>query len=296
MASPQSQRIRGTLLQIPVGVSIEQARSDWEDGARASPLDPEVVRTAVQVAGLAAEWAAAPAQADDGRAVLLAHGGGFNAGSIATHRAIAGGVAKAAAARVLTVEYRRAPEAPFPAAVDDMVSSYRALLEQGQMPERLALAGDSAGGALVLALLLRLRDAGLPLPRAAVLISPWLDLSLSGPTVQSLAAQDPMVSERALRDAARMYLGNGDPRDPLASPLFADLRGLPPLLVQVGSDEILLSDATRLAERAEAAGVEVRLNVWKGMWHVWHHWAPDLPEGSDAVRQLGGFLRERLAS
>jgi acetyl esterase/lipase len=226
--------------------------------------------------------------------LLFLHGGGFSSGSCVTHRELAARLSLASGARALVLDYRLAPEHPFPAAVEDAATGYEWLLAQGIKAGQIAVGGDSAGGALALAALLLLRERGIALPAATVLFSPWLDLAVSGPTITSRAALDPLTSGEDLRAAAALYLAGADPATPLASPLFGDLRGLPPTLVQAGDHEVLLSDATRLAERAEAAGVALTLDVWDEMWHVWHAWAGILPEGQQAIDRAGQFIRERL--
>jgi acetyl esterase/lipase len=224
--------------------------------------------------------------------MLYLHGGGYVVGSIATHRGLAGRLSQAAAARVLLVDYRLAPEHPFPAAVDDAAGAYRWLLAQGIEPARLVIAGDSAGGGLTIATLVALRDAGVPLPAAAVCLSPWVDLEGRGDSVTTKAAADPLVHKDMLVQLAAWYLAGADPRTQLAAPLYADLRHLPPLLIQVGTAEILLDDAIRLAEKATAAGVKVTLEPWEDMIHVWQLFAPMLPEGQKAIEGIGVFVRQ----
>jgi acetyl esterase/lipase len=243
--------------------------------------------------GVRAEWTEAPGARED-RVLVYLHGGGYCLGSIATHRGLTARLSRAARVRVLSVDYRLAPENPHPAAVEDAVAAVRHVYASGLPPARVAVAGDSAGGGLTLATLLALRDRRLPPPAAGVCISPWTDLSASGQSVRTRAALDPLVAPADLERLATAYLGGCDPRAPLASPLFADLRGLPPLLVHVGTAEILLDDATRLAERAREAGVEVELEVWDDMIHVWHAFADVLPEGEQAIDGIAGFLDKRL--
>ncbi len=203
-------------------------------------------------------------------------------------------MARAAQARALIIDYRLAPEHPFPAAVEDAVTAYRWLLDQGIRPERIAVAGESAGGGLTVALLIALRDRGLPLPAAAVPISPWVDMEGLGETVTTNAERDPLVKKDLLLNMAQGYLQGQDPRSPLAAPLYADLRGLPPLLIQVGEAEVLLSDAQRLAERAKEAGVDVTYEPWDDMIHIWHGFS-FLPEASQATDRIGEFVREHTS-
>jgi len=295
MASPELGRLISMMRAQPrpENPSVEEMRAGFEALAGLLPCPPDVTRTPVEAAGRPAEWIAAPG-ADPSRAVLYLHGGGYVIGSLNTHRELAGRLSRASGARVLLLDYRLAPEHPFPAAVEDAAAAWRWLITQGVAARRAAVAGDSAGGGLTLATLLRLRDTGAPLPAAGVCLSPWVDLEATGASMQSRSAVDPIVQREPLLQMAQLYLGGASARDPLASPLYASLRGLPPLLVQVGEAETLLDDATRLSERARAAGVEVTLEVWPEMIHVWHLFAPLLPEGAKAVDGVGAFMRERL--
>lgn len=240
-----------------------------------------------------AEWVAAPG-IDPERAVLYLHGGGYAIGSINTHRRLAYDISAASSARVLLIDYRLAPEHPFPAAVDDAATAWRWLLQQGFATDRLAIAGDSAGGGLTIATLVNLRDQKLGLPACAVAISPWIDLEGKGDSITTRAAQDPMVQRAGLLWMAKLYLNNKDPHTPLAAPLHADLAGLPPVLVQVGTAETLLDDATRLAEKLYRAGGDVRLAVWPDMLHVFPFFAPILSEGRDGCREIGHFIHDRM--
>jgi acetyl esterase/lipase len=241
------------------------------------------------VSGVPAEWIVPPGVAAD-RVILYLHGGGYVSGSINTHRAMVARIARASDARALAIDYRLAPEHPFRAGLDDSIAAYRWLLSQGYRPSRIVVAGDSAGGGLTLALLAALRDAGEPMPAAAVPISPWTDLEGTGESVRTKAAKDPMVQFEDLSSMAKLYATNADLRNPLASPLYADFRGFPPLLIQVGDAEILLDDATRVAERAKSADVQVELEVWDDMVHVWHVFAKILPEGQQAIDKIGKFV------
>jgi acetyl esterase/lipase len=295
MPSPQLEALVGALRAgNPVGGDDIPAMRESMAAAMAGFAPPADVRyEPVDAGGVPAEWTAAPGARQD-RALVYLHGGGYCLGGVATHRGLVARLSRTARLRVLNVDYRLAPEHPHPAAVLDAVAAVRFAYASGLAPSRVAVGGDSAGGGLALATLLRLRDAGLPLPAAGVCISPWTDLTGSGESVRTRADLDPLVDADDLRILADAYLGGGDPRAPLASPLFADLRGLPPLLVHVGTAEILLDDATGLAERARDVGVPVELEVWDDMIHVWHAFADVLPEGVQAIEGIAGFLDKRL--
>ena len=274
--------------------SVEQMRTGMEAMVQMAPVPADVERVSVTANGVPAEWVSTPG-VDPQRVVLYLHGGGYVIGSINTHRDLAQRISRAAAARVLLIGYRLAPEHPHPAAVEDATAAYRWLLAQGVSPAKLAIAGDSAGGGLTVATLVALRDAGQPLPAAAVCLSPWVDLEGLGESMTSKADVDPMVQRGPLLRMAAMYLNGQNPRTPLAAPLHADLRGLPPMLIQVGTAETLLDDSTRLAERARAAGVDVTLDPWDDMIHVWQAFAMLLPEGQQAIDGIGTFIRQRTA-
>ncbi len=293
MASEALSKIVDMLRANPLQGDLAQMRASMELGSAATPLPSDVKFEAVSANGVSAEWAIAPGARDD-RVLVYVHGGGYTMGSLATHRALCARLSRLARLRVLNVAYRLAPEHPHPAAVEDATAAVRWLYAQGFAPCRVAIGGDSAGGGLTLATLLALRDSGAPLPAAGVCISPWTDLSASGESIRTKASVDPMVTEGPLRQMAAAYLGGKDARTPLASPLFADLRGLPPLLVQVGDAEILLDDATRLASRARDAGVDVTLEVWEEMFHVWHAFAEILPEAARACERIATWLEPRL--
>jgi monoterpene epsilon-lactone hydrolase len=248
----------------------------------------------VSAGGVKAEWITAPNAAAD-RAILYLHGGGYIMGSINTHRELIARLSKAAQARILALDYRLAPEHPFPAPVEDATAAYRWMLAQGLKPSRIAVAGDSAGGGLTVAALVAFRDAGLPMPAAGIPISPWVDLEAIGESMKTRSSQDPIVKPEMIREIARVYLAGQNPRSPLAAPLYADLHGLPPLLIHVGDAEALLDDSKRLAERAKAAGVDVTLEVWPEMPHVWHLFAHFLPEGQQAIDRAGEFVRKLTA-
>jgi epsilon-lactone hydrolase len=206
-----------------------------------------------------------------------------------------GGRARGAHAHA-RVGYRLAPEHPFPAAVEDAVSAYDWLLSTGLDPAQIIIGGDSAGGGLTAATLVALKQTGKPMPGGAVCISPWTDMTLTGESIVSKADADPMIAPDGITRVRDAYVGASDPRDPLASPILAELSGLPPLLIQVGENEVLLSDSTRLAERAESAGVDVTLEVWPDMIHVWHFFAAILPEGQQALDRIGEWAKQRLGA
>jgi acetyl esterase/lipase len=248
----------------------------------------------VDSGGVKGEWISAPGAAAD-RAILYFHGGGYVLGSIHSHRDMCERLSRAAQARVLALDYRLAPEHPFPAAVDDARAAYRWLLKQGLQPKRIALAGDSAGGGLTFATLLALKEHGDPMPACAVPLSPWVDLEATGDSMISKDSEDPMVHKNLVEQMAKTYVPSGDLRNPLAAPLYGDLRGLPPLLIQVGSRETLLDDAVRMADKAKKAGVEVELNVWNGQIHVWQIFASRLDEGEQAIQKIGAFIKKHAA-
>jgi epsilon-lactone hydrolase len=289
MASEQLTKVIERIKSQPQNpnASIEARRAGMERISERVASDALCEKvTAGNVPG---EWISAPG-ANPQRVILYLHGGGYVVGSINTHRAMVARIARAANARALAIDYRLAPESPFPAAVNDAVAAYRWLLARGYKPNNIVIAGDSAGGGLTIAALLKLRDAGDPMPAGAVPISPWTDLEGTGESVRSRAARDPMVTQDNLASSARQYYRDHDPTHPLISPLHGDFRGLPPMLIQVGDAEILLDDATRVAERAKAAGVKVELEVWDDMIHVWHVFAKILPEGQQAIDKIGKWV------
>jgi acetyl esterase/lipase len=286
--------VRAHLAKLPPSDSLTTAerRAQYERAEKVFPTPPEVKVERVSAPAAPAEWLRPPG-AVAGRVVLYLHGGGYVIGSPRSHRHLAAAIASAAAASALLLDYRLAPEHPYPAAVDDAAAAYRWLLDQAIAPEHVVIAGDSAGGGLTVATLLALRDRGVPLPAGGVCISPWVDLTCGGGSYRTKAAVDPIVTQAGVAEMAQAYLGNVSPRTPLASPLFADLRGLPPLLIHVGSDEVLLDDAVQLAATAKAAGVETTIEVWERMIHVWHWFLPMLDEAQSAVEAIGSFTRAR---
>ena len=293
MASQMLQTIIQMIRSAPDlhGAPVEQRRAAFEAVTQMFPVPDDVKSEPVDAGGIPAEWIAAPG-ADPERVIYYLHGGGYAMGSINTHREMVSRISRASGARALAIDYRLAPEHPFPAAVEDATAAYRWLLSAGVDPARLVIAGDSAGGGLTVATLVALRDAGDSLPAAAVCLSPWVDMEGIGESMTTKAEADPMVNREDLLEGAQAYLGGADPRTPLAAPLYADLKGLPPLLIHVGTAETLLDDSTRLAERAKAAGVDVTLEPWDDMIHVWQIFAATLPEGQQAIDRVGEFIRE----
>lgn len=303
MASPENKKLIELLWKNYPGPSDYEKMKNKVDKMRANfvmatknfttpPADTKI--DAVDVGGIPAEWLAAPG-VDVDRVLLYLHGGGYVIGSIETHRGLTSALSAAANCRVLALDYRLGPEHQYPAAVDDATTAYRWLLKQGVAAKNIAISGDSAGGGLTLATLLALKAAGDELPGAAAPISPWTDMEGTGESMKTKVDLDPMVEPGGLMGMAKLYMGDGDYRAPTASPLHGDYEGLPPLLIQVGELETLHDDATRVAEKAKAAGVDVTLEVWDEMIHVWHLFAPMLPEGREAIVRIGEFLKEHTS-
>ena len=247
----------------------------------------------INVGGILAESLTCP-DAMDGRVILYFHGGGYTVGSCDAYRPLGSYISLAAKMRLILLEYRLAPEFPFPAALDDAVLAYRWLLESGISPRNIALAGDSAGGGLAMATAVSLRDQKIALPGAIVCMSPWVDLANTGESSMTESNKGLILIPEILKSWAAFYIGDNDYQNPLISPLYADLSGLPPMLIQVGSHEIILNDSTRLAERARNAGVDVTLEVWDGMWHDWQVFTNRLPESKRAINGIGEFLRKHM--
>ena len=280
-------------IRNPNHEAVEASRRNLEAITARVPAPPSGVSIEpVEADGIPAEWVSAP-NADPNRALLYLHGGAYTLGSPKIYRELTWRLSKAARARVLAIDYRLAPEHRFPAALHDAITAWRWLLSNGFESRRLLVAGDSAGGGLTLATLLALRDGGHPLPAGAVCFSPWTDLSCSGESVKRNARRDPMLVSALILPTARNYLGDADPTNPLASPLFGDLHNLPPLLIHVGTSEILLSDSIRFAKKAETANVDVSMKVWGNLPHVFHLFARVLPEGRQAIDEMGRFCQKR---
>ena len=287
--------IRAHLASLPPmrEQTVEEARSLYDKAQYVFELPEGVGVQTTEVGGVPAEIVT-PSDGGAGTFLYL-HGGGYAIGSPASHRHLIAALATACRTRAVALDYRRAPEDPFPAAVDDALAGYRGLLDAGTAPGSIVIGGDSAGGGLTAATLIAIREAGLARPAAGVCISPWADLTNEAPSYRTHAERDPLVFQEDIDRWGRAYLGGADPRTPLASPLHADLSGLPPLLIQVGSEEVLLDDSRGLANRCEAAGVEVTLEVWEGMIHVWHWFGEYLDEAGEAVARIAGFVNARLS-
>ena len=292
MPNLQIDAVRKLLKESPVateGASLADMRKGMDAMANMAPRLREVSSEPVDAGGVPAEWFTFE-DGDSGRVLLYVHGGGYVMGSVESHRCLLERLAVAVKGRVLALDYRLAPEVPFPAPVDDTLMAYKWLLETGSRPSQIAIAGDSAGGGLTLSALVAIRDAGLELPACGAPISPWTDMEGTGDSMQTRADVDPMVQKSAIIELGQTYLAGSDPRDPKASPLYADLNGLPPLLIQVGDCETLLDDTTRIEPRLKNAGVDVTVEVWDEMIHVWHLFAPMLDKGQEAITRIGEFV------
>jgi acetyl esterase/lipase len=273
---------------------IEEIRVLMDQFSTIFPVAEGIAIEPVNAGGVPGEWVTAPGARKDA-AILYLHGGGYVLGSPDSHRHLVAALAEEASAAVLSLRYRLAPEHPFPAAVEDAVTGYRWLLAQGFSPARIGIAGDSAGGGLTVATLVALRDAGDPRPATGICLSPWVDLTCSAASYPAKADADPMVQRQGVLLFASQYLQGKDPKTPLASPLFANLKGLPPLLIHVGSEEVLLDDAIGLDTKATKAQVDSVLEIWEGMIHVWHVFHPMLKEGRDAIRRIGEHFNLRIS-
>ena len=286
------ERIRAVYRNWNRDTTVARMRSDWDAafGGSTAPVTCEPV----SAGGVDGEWIS-PASAPDDRAILYFHGGGFRIGSVNSHRDLIAQIALASGCRVLAINYRLAPEHRFPAALDDALAAYGWMLDRGLKPVNIAFAGDSAGGNLVLAAMLALRDRGLPLPISAVLMSPWTDLAATGASYVTRAEADPIHQRPMILALAKNYLGGqGDACDPLVSPLYADLAGLPPLLIQVGDRETVLDDSVMLADKARAAGIDASLEVWDRMIHVFQMFGTEIPEAHRAIASIAQFLNRHL--
>lgn len=275
----------------PAVLSLAEQRAMAERVADSTTEPSGVTYDDVDAGGVPAQWVT-PDGAVTGRVLLYFHGGGYGFCSVRSHRKLVGHLARAGGCRALSVDYRLAPEHPHPAALADALTAYRWVLEQGTEPGQIVVAGDSAGGGIAVALLLKARDEGLPLPGAGVLLSPWVDLAMTGDSLVSRAPMDVRQDPTGTRWCAGQFLVGQDPCDPFASPLYGDLTGLPPLYIQAGDWDILVDDSHRLADKARRARVEVRLEVFPEMLHAFQIWAGNLPEADEAVARIGEYLRD----
>jgi epsilon-lactone hydrolase len=294
MAQSEIDAVRALLKSKPRPVGWPERRKRLDEVGTVWPTADDVKLTAVDVNGIPGEYSIAPGS-DASRVLMFFHGGGYCSGSIESHRRLVTEAGRAARMRTLGVAYRLAPEHPFPAAYDDALTAWRFLRNQGIAAAHIAIGGDSAGAGLTVALISRLRDGHEEIPASAWLVSPWTDLTMSGSTLVSKAAVDPLIHKEYLNELADAYLPAGmDRKDPRVSPLYADFRNFPPILIQIGSNETLLDDATRLAARAGAADVAVTLEVWPDMIHAWPLWNAHLEDGRRALVSAGSFIRAHL--
>ena len=293
MADSEIARLREIIAARPRATEIAQMRLDADARSKVFGLAADVTVQPVDANGVRAEWTSTP-DADPSAAILYLHGGGYVICSLDSHRHLMAEVGRASGTRTLAIDYRLAPEHPFPAAVEDTVAAYRYLLDSGLKPNQIALAGDSAGGGLVVGSLLAIREAGLPLPACGWCISPWVDMEALGKSFTDRAAADPTVQKATIQMMAGLYLGGADPRHPHAAPLYGDLREFPPLLIQVGAAETLLDDSVALARKAGAADVIVDLQIWPEMIHIWHIYFPMLAAARRAISAGGSFVRNAI--
>jgi epsilon-lactone hydrolase len=294
MAQSEIDSIRALLVSKPRPVGWTERRKRIDDVGSVWPVADDVKLVAVDASGVPGEWSSVPGS-DPSRVLLFFHGGGYCSGSIRSHRRMVSEAGRAAKVRTLAIAYRLAPEHPYPAALDDALSAWRFLRQMGIPAAHIAIGGDSAGGGLTAALINRLKAADEELPGCAWLVSPWIDLAMSGSTMTSKDAVDPLIHKTYLEELAGAYVPPGmDRTDPRVSPLFADLRRFPPSLIQVGSAETLLADAVRFACAAGVVDVAVTLEVWPHMIHAWHLWNAHLEAGRRALTSAGGFIRAHL--
>lgn len=296
MLSKEGQTIRQLLLENAkknfASPSIDEARVNLEMMASRRPLLAGTYIEPETTVGVPCEWVLF-SNAQKEKVVLFLHGGGYTIGSSKASRGLLSNLSSAFGVRILSVDFRQAPEHPFPAAVEDTTAVYCWMLDQGIEAKNIVLMGESSGGGLALATLLSLRDSDVKLPACSVLLSPWTDLACSGHSMISNVDSDPMNDPTTAKRFAMLYAGTTDVRHALISPLYADLKGLPPLLIQVGSCEVFLDDSLGVAEKAKREGCEVTLDIWEGMWHAWHNFAPQLPEGRRAIEKIAKFIHEK---
>ena len=293
MSDPEITAIRAEIADRTRATEIPQMRRDYDARGLAFGLPSDVKVEPLTANGVKAEWTATPG-ADASKVILFLHGGGYVIGSLDSHRHLVAECGRTAGVRTLAIDYRMAPEHPFPAAVEDTVAAYRFLLSSGVAAGKICIAGDSAGGGLVVGGILAIRDAGLPLPACAWCISPWVDMEARGQSFTDRAATDPTVQAPTIRFMAETYLAGADPRSAHAAPHYGDLRGLPPMMIQVGACETLLDDSIQLARAAGIADVAVDLQIWPEMIHVWHTYHTELSAGKRAIAAGGAFVKSKL--
>ena len=294
MAQSEIDNIRALLQSKPRPVGWAERRERLDAIGSVWPVADDVKLEAVDVSGLRGEWSIAPGS-DASRVLMFFHGGGYCSGSIVSHRRMVTEAGRAAKVRTLAIAYRLAPEHPFPAAYDDALTAWHFLRNEGIPGGQIAVGGDSAGGGLAMALISRLRDAHEELPACAWLVSLWIDLTMSGSTLTTKDAVDPIIHKQYLNQLAEAYLPAGiDRKDPRVSPLYADLKDFPPILIQVGSAETLLDDAVRFAGAAGAADASVTLEIWPHMIHAWHLWNAHLESGRHALVDAGAFIQAHI--
>ncbi len=272
---------------------LQKLRKGFEMLANKHPLPKHVYFKRIYIQDIPAAWII-PAKANKEIVMLYLHGGGYAVGSVNTHKALVSKIAKKAGVVALAIDYRLAPEHPFPAAIDDAISAYDYLLEQNYLPQNIFIAGDSAGGGLTIATLIALKEMGRPMPATAVCLSPWTDLAVTGTSVTEKAHLDPMIVGYLLSEWAARYAGETPTNHPLISPLYANLSGLPPMLIQVGTDEVILDDSTRFAQKAREQGTDVTLDVWDGMIHVWQYLWYVIPEANEAIKQIAAYVNAKI--
>jgi epsilon-lactone hydrolase len=294
IASFKAQWLLAAANRRGVPISIEEQRSSFEEYFQAVPIADGCVVQPIPSPGPAGETIV-PRDATPSCALLYFHGGGFFFGSLQSHRHLVSRLAVAAGVTAVSIDYRLAPEHPFPAALEDALAAYRWLLAQGFPPSGIVLAGDSAGGNLAAAAVLKIRDEGLAIPGGLYLVSAWLDLTLSGDSYEVRASQDPILARGAMREVTQLYLGQVDGRNPYVSPVKGDLSGFPQLMIQIGADEVLLSESLAFAQKAALQGVGVRLHVWPEMIHAWPLFHLALPQGTRAIAEAGLWIRETLS-
>ncbi|MHA1912823.1 MAG: alpha/beta hydrolase [Promethearchaeota archaeon] len=275
-------------------LTVEGMRKEFDQIANMVKVPKDAKCEPVSAGGVPAEWISVPESIND-KVMLYFHGGGYVAGSINSHREYCVRLARASKTRVLIIDYRLAPEHPFPAALEDAIKAYQWLItSEGITPKHIVIAGESAGGGLTVATLLKLRDDKIKLPTAGISLSPFMDLAVTGDSIKTKVEVDPLTTQEMLELDAKLYLAGEDARNPLASPLYADLKGLPPLYIQVGTAELLLDDSIRFVDAAKAAGVNVKFEIWDDMIHMFQMFAAMAPEGQDAINKIGEFVLKSM--